>query len=71
MLFTNTPDDNEVKAGECGAIDAIISAMKVHINDSGVCEQGCGALYAIGNNGKHQHHRDKTIRVEWFHKLFR
>lgn len=43
-----------MKAGQCGAIDVILNAMKIHINDAGVCEQGCGALGNITLSGKHQ-----------------
>ena len=48
-------DDNKVKAGRAGAIDVIVSAMKTHSNNADVCEQGCGALWAITlNNGTSQ-----------------
>ena len=43
--------DNQVKAGGAGAIDAIVSAMKTHSNNAGVCEKGCGALNNITENG--------------------
>lgn len=60
-------DDNRVKAGKCGAIEMIVSAMKTHINNVDVCKHGCLALWnTVANNGKHQHHRTKTIRVECF-----
>ena len=48
--------DNKVKAGGAGAIDVIISAMKTHSNNAGVCEQGCGALRNITVNGTSQEH---------------
>ena len=47
-------DDNEVMAGRAGAIDVIVSAMKTHSNNAGVCEAGCGALKNITVNGKSQ-----------------
>ena len=40
-----------MKAGEAGAIDVIISAMKTHSNNADVCFVGCGALWAITLNG--------------------
>ena len=49
--FTGFTDDNQVKAGEAGAIDVIVSAMKTHSNNAGVCEQGCRALGNITANG--------------------
>ena len=52
--------DNQVMAGRAGAIDVIVSAMKTHINNAGVCEQGCGALCSITfNNGTSQQHTHK------------
>ena len=51
-----TLDDNRVTAGKCGAIDAVVSAMKTHSGNAGVCEKGCGALKNIAfNNGKYHH----------------
>ena len=47
-------DDNQVKAGGAGAIDVIVSAMKTHSDNAGVCEQGCGALWNITANGTSQ-----------------
>ena len=50
--FTGITADNKVMAGRAGAIEAIVSAMKTHINNAGVCKQGCGALRNITvNNG--------------------
>ena len=46
--------DNQVMAGGAGAIDVIVSAMKTHINNAGVCEQGCCALWNITVNGTSQ-----------------
>ena len=40
-----------MKAGEAGAIEVIVSAMKTHANNSDVCEQGCWALCVITVNG--------------------
>ena len=46
---------NQKKAGECEAIEVILSAMKTHMNNVDVCENGCLALCIItANNGKHQ-----------------
>ena len=46
--------DNKVMAGRAGAIDVIVSAMKTHSNNAGVCEQGCVALINITVNGTSQ-----------------
>ena len=55
MISTNpTTADNQVKAGECGAIEVILSAMKTHMNNADVCQAGCGALWSITVNGKQQ-----------------
>ena len=55
MISTNTTTDgNKVKAGGCGAIEVIVSAMKTHMNNAGVCEKGCRALCNITVNGKQQ-----------------
>ena len=51
---TGLTADNKVKAGGAGAIDVIVSAMKTHSNNTGVCKQGCGALSNITVNGTSQ-----------------
>ena len=49
----HTLDDNRVTAGKCGAIEAVVSAMKTHLNNTSVCHYGCWALQIIAaNNGK-------------------
>ena len=53
-IFIGFTDDNKVKAGRAGAIDAIVSAMKTHSDNAGVCEQGCRALRNITVNGTSQ-----------------
>ena len=50
-----TSEDNKVTAGKCGAIEAVVSAMKTHLNNAVVCEKGCGALQIIAINGKCHH----------------
>lgn len=47
------PADNKAKAGEFGAIETILNTMRVHINDAGICVNGCGALMNITMNGKY------------------
>lgn len=44
--------DNEIKAGDSGAIEVTVNAMRKHINNTGVCERGCGVLMNITLNGK-------------------
>lgn len=45
MLITTA--DNQDKAMDCGAIDAILEGMKGHIRDEEMCEHGCNALVSI------------------------
>lgn len=47
-----TVDDNKARVGECGGIDVIVSVMKTHMNNSEICQQGCGTFMNIMNNGK-------------------
>ena len=55
--YKHTSDDNIVTAGKCGAIEAVVSAMKTHTDNANVCEKGCGALINItANNGKYCYH---------------
>ena len=56
-MLTPFTDDNKVMAGGAGGIDVIVSAMKTHSNNAGVCYYGCGALINItANNGTSQQH---------------
>ena len=41
------PDDNAMKAGTIGGIEAVVKAMNTHINDDYVCKYGCGALRSM------------------------
>ena len=41
-----------MKAGAAGGVDAIVKAINTHINNAGVCENGCCALMSISINGK-------------------
>ena len=38
------PDDNEIKAGAAGGIEAVVKAINTHISNASVCYQGCDAL---------------------------
>lgn len=44
--------DNQMKGGECGAIDAIINAMKIHKDSTNLWEWGCGAIGTILSSQK-------------------
>lgn len=44
-------ESNQFKAGQCRAITVILDAMKTHIRNAGVCEQGCEVLRNITFNG--------------------
>ena len=50
-----------MKAGGVGAIEAIVSAMKTHIDNADVCEQGCGSLKNITKNNGTSHTHIKDI----------
>ena len=52
LFLLEYPADNQIKAGEAGAIEAIVNAMNEHIKNGAVCENGCGALMSITINGK-------------------
>ena len=39
-----------MKAGAAGGIDAAVKVINTHINNAGVCEQGCGALRNMAFN---------------------
>lgn len=41
-----------MKAGECGAINVILDAMKTHVNNADICKEGCVALLSIAYNGE-------------------
>ena len=37
--------ENKKKAGAIGGIDAVIKAIITHVNNTDICERGCGALW--------------------------
>ena len=42
-----------MKGGDTGGVEAVVKAIRTHISNVGVCEQGCGTLNSITcNNGK-------------------
>ena len=52
--FSWIPDDNKVKAGNLGAIEMILGAMKTYPSNTAICKQGCGALCNITVDGTSQ-----------------
>lgn len=46
-----TTDDNQIKAGELGAVDVILNALRLNIDSEDVCEYGCKALWNCTKNG--------------------
>ena len=46
------PADNRVRAVGCGAIEAIVGAMKVHAGNPNTCYNGCVAIGEIVKSGK-------------------
>lgn len=47
VLCTNLLDDDKIRAGRLGAIEAIINILHRHINNAEVCKEGCCALNYI------------------------
>ena len=46
-------DENRVKAGISGGIEAVVKAMNTHISNASVCKNGCSALWNMtSNSGK-------------------
>ena len=42
-----------MKAGTAGGIETVVKAINTHIDNAGVCENGCGALRNMTvNNSK-------------------
>ena len=41
-----------MKAGAAGGVEAVVKVINTHINNAGVCENGCGALNSMTINGK-------------------
>ena len=47
--------ENRVKAGEAGVIETVVKVISTHINNAGMCKQGCRALLGmIKDNSKNQ-----------------
>ena len=57
-------DENKVKAGAAGGIEAVVKAINKHINNADVCEQGCGALFYMTVNGKNNTNKTHN-ESEW------
>ena len=49
-----------MKAGAAGGIEAAVKAINTHIDNAGVCEQGCGALWCMTANGKNTDNNKQT-----------
>ena len=53
-----------MKAGAAGGIDAAVKAINTHIDNVGVCEQGCWALWNMTvNNGKNTDKYNKNSKM--------
>lgn len=47
--------EGKVEAGECGAIEVVVDAMRHHMPNVWVCGYGCWVLKNVTfNNGNHQ-----------------
>ena len=44
--------ENQVNAGARGGIEAVVKAINTHINNAGVCENGCGTLWNITRDSR-------------------
>lgn len=44
--------DNKMKAGDSGAIDAIVNTVNTHIDNVDICKCGCGIFMTITTIGK-------------------
>ena len=51
-----------MKAGAAGGIEVVVKAINTHVDNTNVCEQGCGALMSMTNNGKNT---EKTKKMNW------
>ena len=40
-------DDNEIKAGKVGGIEAVVKAINTHIDNADVCKRGCRVLVSM------------------------
>ena len=49
-----------MKAGAVGGIEAAVKAISTHIDNAGVCEWGCGALWNMTGNGKNTDKKCQT-----------
>ena len=58
------PDDNRVKVGSAGAVEAVIAAMRAHASNAGVQEPGCGALRSMTVNADNQVKAGRAGAVE-------
>ena len=60
-------DENQVKAGIAGGIEAVVRAINTHINNVDVCKQGCSALWNMTANDKK--HWIKATNNKWNEQL--
>ena len=54
--------ENKAKAGAAGGIEAVVNAINTHINNSDVCEKGCGALFNMSKDNSLNN--DKANQIE-------
>ena len=48
-----------MKAGTAGGIENIVEAINTHIDNVGICENGCGALMNITTNSESLNMKNK------------
>ncbi len=49
--FVGVADVHCLLAVEAGAIDAVVAAMRAHVDNAGTMEQACAALQTLSKNG--------------------
>ena len=57
-------DDNKVRAGKAGALEAVLSAMQRHADTAAVQEQACWALRYMSNNADNKVRAGEAGAVE-------
>ena len=58
LSATTLSDSNKKRAGEAGAIEAVVNAINNHPNNIKLCKNGCYALYNLLSKGnKHKNYQ--------------
>ena len=71
LIVQKQPENNKTKAGQAGAIEAIVSAMKAHVENADACHSGFNALLNITFNDSKIQQTSELISCLIFHKTTR